>query len=126
MGIGIVNGVNLKGSIRFVRSFSFETSYGRNLIFSSGTKTDFYCFGFNYYGSTYSGLILSFLGGVKHNTYESSGIISPNIGYFSFGKRGLLFQFRGGIQFYTNTGYLDEGSSFLDYITFDISLGANF
>jgi hypothetical protein len=69
---------------------------------------------------------LSFLGGVKHNKYESSGIISPNIGYFSIGKRGLLFQFSRGIQFYTNIAYLDEGSSFLEYITFDISIEANF
>lgn len=125
LGLGLVNGANIGSSIRIDEKYGFEISYGRNLIFNSGGKINYYFFGLNGYGSAVSGLTAGILFGYQNNENESTGVISPNAGYFYIGKEGFTFQARGGLKFYTYKNY-SSGSSGLEFITFDISFGKSF
>ncbi|MBL8006543.1 MAG: hypothetical protein JNJ56_03370 [Ignavibacteria bacterium] len=124
-GLGILNGGNIGGRIRLNEQTGFEVSYGRDIIFSTGNNTNYYCAGLNVYTSSYSSFVISLIGAYKKNNSKSSGIISPNAGYVHYGKKGITIQARGGLQFYLNKDYNMEDYG-LSMITFDFSIGKSF
>lgn len=124
IGVGLINGVHLGFNLRFNESLSLEASFGKSLIFNSGTQTNFYNLGINVYTRNYSGLMFGLICGYKKNDLKSTGIISPNAGYFFIGEKGITIQLRGGLQFYTKK--YDESSYGLEYLTFDCKIGYSF
>jgi len=81
--------------------------------------------GINVYGSLKSGFVFNVIGAYKKNNSKSSGVVSPNAGYFFIGEEGITLQARGGLQFYTNTDFNKEDYG-LSLLTFDFSLGKSF